>query len=241
MKKSTVFMLFLGVALLAGCASTDVKALRSYVAGERLPRPGRIIVHDFVVSPEDLPRDSDVAGVFSPRATPLTAEEIRLERKLADILSRDLVQEILKLGMPAERAGGRPPQINDVLIKGEFVTIDEGSRAARMVIGFGVGASKLQTLAQAYQVTPAGLRRLKEMQLEAKSGKTPGMLVPIGVGAAAGRVATSAAVSGGLNVAKETIGGESLESAAKRTAGQIAAVLSRGFARWGWIPASKAK
>ena len=236
---SVVALLIVAVAalLVTGCASTGTRAERRYIeAGEQLPKPGRIIVYDFAVSPSDLHADSEFARSFSARETPLSPNEQRLGRNLAARISERLVQEILALRMPAERAGsGRPAGLNDIIIRGEFVSIDEGSRIKRMVIGFGAGASNLQTVAQAYQVTDEGLRRLGELEIEAKSGKMPGMAVPVGAGAIAGRAAMSAAVSAGTNVSSETIGGESIDAAATRTAKRIAEVLKRGFVKQGWI------
>ncbi len=227
-----------GAALLAtGCASTGTKAERRYIkAGEKLPKPGRIIVYDFAVTRGDLHDDGAVTNSLDTRETRLSPKEERLGRDLAARISEKLVQEILALGMPAERSGsGRPAGLNDILIRGEFLSINEGSRVARMVIGFGAGASKLQTVAQAYQVGEDGLRRLGELEVEAKGGKMPGMIVPVGAGAIAGRAAVSAAVSGGMNVASETIGGESIDAAATRTAKRIAEVMKRAFKRQGWI------
>jgi hypothetical protein len=63
----------------------------------------------------------------------------------------------------------------------------------------------------------------------------PGMLVPVAGGAKAGSAATSIAVSGGMNVAQEK-GAESIQGAAKRTAGEIAETLSKAFVQEGWIP-----
>ncbi|UCF94992.1 MAG: hypothetical protein JSW39_12845 [Desulfobacterales bacterium] len=50
----------------------------------------------------------------------------------------------------------------------------------------------------------------------------------------AGRAATSVAVSGGLNVAQE-VNPESIEGAAKRTAGEIAKLLAEAFKKQGRI------
>ncbi len=121
------------------------------------------------------------------------------------------------------------------IVRGEFISVDEGSRIKRVVIGFGSGSAELKTLAEAYVVTSAGLVTLGSAEVEAKGGKMPGMIVPVGAGAAVGRAATSAAISGGMNVASETVGGESIEAAATRTAKRIAEVLKRGFVKQGWI------
>jgi hypothetical protein len=192
-------------------------------------------------TPDDIPADAAAAGRYERRATPQSAEEIRLGRELGDRVASELAKRILDLGMPAELAGSGPlPRQGDLVIRGEFVSIDEGSRMKRMLIGFGAGATQLKTHVDAYEITAKGPRRLGSAAIEAGGGKMPGMLVPVGAGAAAGRVATSAAVSGGLAVVKEG-GPESIQGAAKRTAEEIAKLLSQGFVRQGWIPPHRAK
>jgi len=156
-------------------------------------------------------------------------------------VAQHLVPEILALGMTAERAGvGPPPGQGDLLIQGEFLSIDKGSRTKRMLIGFDAGAGELRTRLVGYQVTPAGLRQLGKATIETSGGKMPGMLVPVGVGAAAGAPGRSAVISGGMNVMQEA-GPEGLNAAAKNTAKEVAKVLSQAFVRQGWIPPSKAK
>jgi hypothetical protein len=226
-----------GLLLLAvaGCASSDIEARRSYVGDEEIAKPGRIIVHPFAATADDVPTDAAIAGRYERHATPQTAEEIALGRELGARVADELVKEILAMKMPAERAGGGPPpQVGDLVIKGQFVSIDEGSRLKRMLIGFGAGAAELKTFVEGYQVTATGLRPLGSAEVEAGGGKMPGMLVPVLGGAAAGRVGTSLAISGGLNIAQE-LGPEGIESAAARTAEEIAEVLEEAFKTRGWI------
>jgi hypothetical protein len=211
-------------------------ARRRYVGDEPLPKPGRIIVYNFAATPGDIPADAAISGHYQSYDTPQTTEQIQLGRQLGDMVARELVKEILDLGMPAERANtGLSPGIGDLLIKGEFMSIDEGSRTKRMLIGFGAGAAELKTHVEGYQITGQGPRRIGSGEIKTEGGKMPGMLVPVAGGAKAGSVATSAAVSGGMNIAKEK-GPESLEGAAKRTAQEIAKTLSKAFVRHGWIP-----
>ena len=179
----------IALLVLAGCASSDVTARRSYVGDEEIARPGRIIVHSFAATPGDIPTDAAIAGQYDRRATPQSAQEVAVGRKLGDQAATRLVDEILKMGLPAERAGsGPPPQLGDLIIKGEFVSIDEGSRLKRMLIGFGAGGAELKTFVEVYQVTTSGLRPLGSAEVEAGGGKMPGMLVPIGIGASAVRL-----------------------------------------------------
>ena len=57
--------------------------------------------------------------------------------------------------------------------------------------------------------------------------------MPVVGGAIAGDTAKAAAISGGMNVAQE-MGPESIESAAKRTAEEIAKEFSEAFKNFGW-------
>lgn len=98
-----------GLALLAGCASSEITNRRSDAAQERIPRPGRIIVYDIGASPGDVPPSAAITGHYNYRPTPQTEQEIQQGRKLGAQVSFGLVEEILKMGMPAQRAGNGPP------------------------------------------------------------------------------------------------------------------------------------
>ena len=231
----SVGTLVFGVAILAGCASSDVTSRREASGKQNFERPARIIVRDFAATPSDLPPDSAVAQLYARRSTPQSADEVRLGRKLGQRVAGELVKEILNMGMPAERAGAGPPAtVGNVMIGGEFISIDEGSRLKRMLIGFGAGASELKTLVEGYLVTKDGLEPLGSAEIKAAGGKMPGMLVPVVGGAVAGEAARSAAISGAMNVVQE-LGPESMDAAAKRTAKEIAKVLKDAFRKRGWI------
>ncbi len=222
--------LLLALLLVGGCASGG-----GHLGDEEMPQPGRIIVYDFAASPADLPADSAVTGHYEERTTPQTAEEVELGRRLGDRLAAQLVRDIRAMGLAVERAGsGLPPQAGDLVIRGEFVSIDEGSRAKRMLIGFGAGSANLQTLVEVYQVTATGLRPLGSHEVEAGGGRMPGMLVPVSLGAAFGNVMVGTAL-GGANVGKQVVFPSSLERAADRTADEVSTALSAEFERRGWI------
>jgi NADPH-dependent 2,4-dienoyl-CoA reductase/sulfur reductase-like enzyme len=103
-----------------------------------------------------------------------------------------------------------------------------------MLIGFGAGSAGLETLVEGYVVTTRGLVPLGSAQIETSGGKKPGMLVPMGAGAAAGRAATSAAISGASNILQEA-GPEGLDAAAKRTAKEIAREIVKAYEERGWL------
>jgi hypothetical protein len=132
--------LLLTISVLGACASSEITGRQAYSEQEKIARPGRVIVYDFAATPADIPPSARITGYYSVRQTPQTSKEIQLGRQLAAQVSKKLVREILDMGMPAQRAGnGPPPQIGDVLITGQFISIDEGSRTKRVIIGFGKG------------------------------------------------------------------------------------------------------
>lgn len=224
------------LSLIVGCATSEVESSRSYVSGEQIPRPGRIIVYDFAATVDDMATSSAITGRYAAPATPQSAEVIRLGRELGNRVAAKLVRNIIAMGMPAERARGSAlPNFGDIVITGQFVTVDEGDRAKRMLIGFGKGGAQLRTVAEGYRITASGPRLLASRDIMAKGGKMPGMAAPLViVGGIMGRPVTAAAVSGGLNIAQE-LGPERIEGAADRTAKAIAEELRAGFRRQGWI------
>jgi hypothetical protein len=245
-------MTVLALACIAtGCASTTVIERKTYGENERLPRPHRIIVYDFAATPEDIPSDDPFAALYEKPERPQSAYEISLGRKLGAEIAAELVKRINELGLHAlEAKTGTPPAMGDLVIRGAFVSIKEGSRFKRVLIGFGAGAGELKTLVEMYEITAKGSRPLVSEQIKAKGGKMPGMLFAVAAAVAtgpaglavspaatagtAGAVGEAAAGSGGVNVAKE-LGPESLGAAVRRTAAEVKDALSVIFRKHGWI------
>ena len=237
MNRKTILAACLFTALLVvGCAGADVSNQQRNVAADAIIlKPARAIVYDFASTPAGIPPDSAIAGLYRERTTPQTPDEIELGRRLGALVSARLVEELNKNGIAAIAAATGPvPHPGNAVIRGEFVTIDKGNRAKRMLIGFGAGSAGLETLVEGYVVTTGGLVPLGSAQIETSGGKMPGMLVPMGAGAAAGNVARSAVVSGASNVRQEA-GSESLEGAANRTAEEIAKVIVKAYKERGWL------
>jgi len=226
----------IGLALLTGCASSEITKAQYRAGQEQFARPGRIIVYDFIATASDIPPTAAITGSYSQRPSPQTSQEIRVGRKLGTLVAQHLVRKFLDMGMPAQRARKGPaPQIGDVLITGQFVKIDEGDRTKRVLIGFGKGGGELKTHVQGYVVTESGKRLLGRREVSTKGGKKPGALVPLIVAVASANPA-GLVVSSIMSIKGEKKGGsETLEGAAKRTAEEIAKELEEIF-RWkGWI------
>ncbi len=227
--------LLIVVGSLVGCGRTEVQTLITY-PGE-LPRPDRVLVYDFALKPDDVSLDGAIGKklVHLMEGGSKTEEELKVGQAVANVLSENLVKEIRDLGLPVERAAGASPLSgNTLLVKGQFLSIDQGNRLRRLVIGLGVGGTEVKTLVQVYEATAAGQRLVEEFDTTAKSSRKPGMAETVGVGAAAGVAAESAAVSGGLGVA--TAHRQGVEADAQRTAKEVARKLAHFFASQGWIP-----
>lgn len=222
------------LAVLAGCASAKVVSQQPY-EGPRIARPERIIVHDFAATPADVPAGSAVVSEYSAPSTPMTPEQVATARKLGAEVAKDLVAEIQKMGLPAVRAAGQPPpRVGDLVIMGYFVTVQQGSAAERVLVGFGAGDADLKTVVEGYLMTDQGLRRLGGGEINSGGGKTPGVAVPLVVAAATANP-IGLVISGAAKVYGEESGRTTIEGAGQRTASEIADQLKVAFQKQGWV------
>jgi hypothetical protein len=223
------------IALLTGCASTNVSRDSQYQGF--VPQPGRILVYDFAVSPDEVELDSGISADIQELVNkePRTKQERAIGRQVADALATHLVREIGALGIPASRASGTAAITNGALIiKGQFISVDEGNPAERVVIGFGLGRTDVRTLVQAYDLNAGKKILLEKFGVNARSGDKPGMAETVGVGAIAGHLATAAVVSTGLAVGSEEFTAN-VDADADRTAKSIAKQLKDVYIDQGWL------
>ena len=224
------------LALLAACTSTQSTM---ETAGETLPQPQVVVVNTFAASPDEVQLDEGLSAeieqaIRARRATSRTEQELQAGHQVADAIADKLVVEIQDMGLRAERGSAVPAGTqNALLIKGRLVSIDEGNRTERVVIGLGAGRSDVRAEVQVYEVTPAGSRLVDQIEVDAKSGLAPGMAESMGAGGLAGHLVVATAVSGGLHVADEAIGANVVADA-DRAAKGIAKQLSALFAQEGW-------
>jgi hypothetical protein len=226
----------LALAGVVACARTSVENVNERAVG--LPRPELVVVHDFAVTPGDVALDGAVGQrlIQVVREAPASEQELKIGREVARIVSENLVTEINKLGIPTVPAATATPIAGPTLaVDGQFLSVDQGNRRERMVIGFGAGASEVRTLVQIYETTNEGRRLVEDFYTTVKSSLKPGTGPMVGVGKAAGRAVSSAAVSANVGVASEL--SQTVESDAKHTAEEIAKVLKKFFVEQGWVPA----
>jgi hypothetical protein len=220
--------------VVAGCASTEITERQRY-QGEKLARPDRIIVHDFTANPAEVPSSSAFAAQMSGTDTPPTAAQIEIGRTLGAEVAKELVADLRAMGLPAVSATGQSaPRVDDIVLRGYFVSVDEGSAGQRVLVGFGSGAAELRTAVEAYQMTAAGLRPLGRGEIRSGGGEMPGMFVPLAVVAATASP-IGLAVGGAMKATGEATGSETIQGAARRTADEIAAQLRTAAEEQGWI------
>jgi hypothetical protein len=225
--------LLLAIVVVPGCASTEVTERERY-EGAQLARPDRIIVHDFTANPAEVPSGSAFAAQMAGAGAP-TPEQLEVDRKLGAEVARRLVADLQGMGLPAVRAAGQPPpRPDDIVLRGYFVSVDEGRAGRRVLVGFGSGAAELRTAVEGYQMTAQGLRPLGRGEIRSEGGKLPGMVLPAAVLAATASP-IGLIVGGTAKATGEVTGSETIEGAAERTADEIAAQLRTAAERQGWI------
>jgi Domain of unknown function (DUF4410) len=226
-------LLIAGVVM-TGCASTKVTQ-ETPIQNPGLARPNTIYVYDFIATQQDIPSDSPLLSSLSKRLAPAGADEVNTGRQLGALIAKELVADINAMGMNAVQAGpGALPQVGDGVIRGYIVSAESGSMGKRFVIGFGSGASEMDTVVEGFVMTQHGLRKLGSGQVGAEGNKAPGLVAPAAIAIATGNP-IGLAVMGGMKIYGQASGRNTLEGRAKSTADEIAAQLKARFKERGWI------
>ena len=224
----------LTLVVVAGCASTEVSNRHEYRGG-KVPRPGHIWVYDFAATPAEIPAESALAGKPTEHATPQTAEQIATGRQVGAEIATQLVEEIRGMGLPAKRASSQTtPVINDLVLRGYLLSIDEGDATKRVAIGFGSGASELKVAVEGFQVTPQGLRKLGSGNVDSGGGKTPGGAVGVAALIVTGNP-VGLIVGGGAKAYGEYSGSSKIEGRVKAIVKEIVDKIRPKFQQQGWI------
>ena len=221
------------LVVVAGCASTEITERQRY-QGAKLARPDRIIVHDFTANPAEVPPKSAFAAQLADAPAP-TPQQLEVGRKLGAQVAEELVADLRGMGLPAVPAAGQPaPRVNDLVLRGYFVSVVEGSARQRVLVGFGRGAADLRTAVEGYQMTATGLRPLGRGEIRSGGGDMPGMVAPLAVVAATANP-IGLVVGGAVQLYGEGTGSDTIEGAAERTADEIAAQIKTAAEEQDWI------
>lgn len=227
------------IAALAGCGSdTDTEVTKKLSKKDRrnLPEPTQILVYDFAVSPSEIPADSAAAGKLQGAGDDPNnnAQRTQLEHQIADVVAAKLVEELQDLDLPAMRWRGPAPTGPGIYtLEGQFVTIDEGNAAMRMIIGFGAGGTEMKTLVQAYASEATGKRLLAEAEVSSESSSAPGLAATLPVGSAISGIGTAAAIQTSMGTIREL--NTDVRNGAEETAEAIVELMEPRMEDMDWI------
>jgi uncharacterized protein DUF4410 len=226
---------FGALALLVACTSGQSQI----ETAERLPRPQVVLVDTFAVSPDEVRLDAGLSPEIEQAAkarhgVSRTEQEAQISRQVAEAIAHRLVVELDDMGLEAERGSALPQGVpNALLITGQVVSVDAGNRTERVIIGLGAGRSDVRVHAQVYELTPAGRQLIDRIEVDGRSGLTPGIAETMGVGGLTGHLLVATAAGAGLHVVSETVGADVVADA-DRAAKGIAKQLAALFAEQGW-------
>jgi hypothetical protein len=229
------------VVLLVACSHAKVQTTESYL-GPPVGRPDRIFVSYFSL-PEQVrldqgigPRLMRAAGDQAPGA-----QEQQAARDTQAALAERLVERLNKYGLPAELSANGAGNGDGLLLQGQIVSIDQGNRTRRVMVGLGAGKSSISADAQLYAVSRAAAPRfMSAFQGEADSGHAPGAAETMGAGAVAQRAGTSAVLTGATHAGAETR--KTTDTAeATQLADEIALRIGQFGVAQGWIPQTALK
>jgi len=217
----------------------DVKAeiVRRYGGPETLPRPEKVLIHDFVVPVDGVTTDESIAGhlhrdIMLHRGVDEDSSPDALARRVQAAFTKTLTKELKKVNMPVAGSPAQRGSMSDgslvgseLVMDGEFVAIHEGDKAKRIMIGFGRGASDIKTHVTVSAFVQNHPMVILELNLSSESGKKPGAVATMGVGSLAVGAAT-----GGISDRRSTV-----EADASRMATLVAKQLEVFMTDQKWI------
>ncbi|HYS63245.1 MAG TPA: DUF4410 domain-containing protein [Paraburkholderia sp.] len=230
-------------ALLSGCAGGSVNNA-SLTSAQPQVRPDNIYVYTFASDPDQVKLDggmmqklkSHIDGSAAAQKQSVDAAAVREQ------VANEIVHQLQSMGLRAIRSDiPAPADQNVLLVQGSFDTIDSGNRRRRILIGLGAGKSEVSSSVQILYKPAGGEPRLvQSFNATGDSGKAPGMAETAGVGAAAGSIATSAAVGGGLHAVSETERA-GVSADARRLADAVAKQVEQIGVSGGWLSTEHSK
>jgi hypothetical protein len=198
---------FAAVVILSGCSSVSVLESRFSPPGQKISTPSKIYVKPYTFAEGSLrvDRTGERLKTFQDEAA----------AQIADRLVARLTEHIAPAALFAE--GGPKPPKNSWIIEGEFTRINQGSRAFRSLLGFGLGGTKMEATTKVFRVDASNKRApLAVIRTSGGSNAEPGAILG-GVLFAGPRGIVRAATSG-------------VSADSRRTARMITATLSERLA-----------
>lgn len=161
----------LGSCLIAGCASVSV---RDPLVGSREPkaRPKMIYVAPFETRAAtfNVDREGEELAAF--------------KHATSQMLQSKLIERLPEIA-PAAAAPAKLPS-SGWLVTGRFIRVNQGSRALRATIGFGLGATKMETEVMVYDLALSRREPILKFVTTGGSNAEPGAISSAGTTLVAG-------------------------------------------------------
>ena len=209
-----LLLAILVVAVLVGCAGT--KVTDATAPSRTNGAPSMIYVGEFDLGAAKVKSDP---GTLTGRPRLLhfgersPTEEIH---RLSELLAKTLVEDLKKEGFAARRLEAGETPASGWIVRGAFVSIDEGNRAQKAVLGFGAGTSETKLAVGVIDAAKSAEDNLLNFNLDSQGDKTPSGVGP------------SIAFHNPLGMAaKFALNGDASDKDIERTAGEIAKQLKR--------------
>lgn len=160
-----IFPILLSV-LLCSCASVSVKKAEPLAKVPPTRVPEKIFVEPFSFYDPGIRVDRSGAALD------------KFKYDLQERFTRHLVKRLSEQVAPAEAVAATAPlpRGNYWLVTGRFDRINQGSRALRAVVGFGTGATKLETSVVIYDLSKKRRRPVLLIETTGGSNVSPGAL-----------------------------------------------------------------
>src|SRR5579885_69958 len=223
-------------AIVAGCAGAKIS--ESQQVGQVIAqRPAQIVVYPFAINPAEVTlNQSIVQPVYRVvSSADATTEQQQLGHQTAQNLCVQIAADLSQKGYPAAcQPRGTAVMDNTLIVDGYFSDINEGNRLRRLVIGFGAGASSLDTNVAVYQRADYITHEVLEFQTHADSGKMPGVAVTGAPGLAVGGTAAIASTAANVAVGGAKAYTSSTGQMVDETARQIVNEVAQFYSDHGW-------
>ncbi|MBN8903894.1 MAG: DUF4410 domain-containing protein, partial [Rhodospirillales bacterium] len=208
--------------------------------GARLPRPDRVLVEAFAVTPEEVKLDQGVAARVQRASSdvPLSTQQMQVARQAQSDMADAMVAKLIDYGLPSARVWGEqlPPSGRYLVVQGQIVSVDQGNRTRRTLVGFGAGKSEISADMQLYMAEGRERPRfLTAYNGSDGSGRAPGMAETMGVGGAAGNLLASTAIGSALHLGTESRRANT-QSEAQRLGQALAKQVAQFAVSQGWLP-----
>lgn len=188
----------LAIALsLSACGSAKITSSTQAAATPAIGAPATVYIADFQlkgneIHSEGIGANVDRRGLLGQvfPDSPFVIHTTRQDKAahLTALMSRSLADDLTKHGLHVEHLGpGAPRPANGWLVSGEFVSVDQGNRIRRSLLGFGAGQTDLVVRAYVTDLSNASVSHpMLDVMTDAKSGKAPGAALGFNLFLAAG-------------------------------------------------------